>query len=155
MTIGASDFPVFRQCLVQSTILRTAAALRKLKPLPFRMFALRLISGFRRLGFLVVTRILSGKVRCAYRYENGCNIATFPPFLDRRAHIYAYWMMNRWLLVLELNLWLSLVISDAFSRSVGEPRIHLRREPDWALERTGGGLRVCYHLECVTCRRWR
>jgi len=37
------------------------------------MFALRLVSGFHRLGFLVVIRILSGKVRCAYRYENGCN----------------------------------------------------------------------------------
>jgi len=56
---------------VQSTFLRIAAAFRKLKLLPFRIFTLRLVSGFRRLGFLVVIRILSGKVRCAYRYENG------------------------------------------------------------------------------------
>jgi len=42
------------------------------------MFALRLVSGFRRLGFLVVIHILSGKVRCAYRYENGCMDTTHP-----------------------------------------------------------------------------
>jgi len=72
ITIGASDFPVFRRCLVQSTILRTAATFRKLNLLPFRMFALWLVSGFHRLGFPLVIRILSGKVRCAYRYENGC-----------------------------------------------------------------------------------
>jgi len=42
------------------------------------MFALRLVSGFHQLGFLLVIRILSGKVRCAYRYENSCNAEQCP-----------------------------------------------------------------------------